>query len=422
MIGTCIATPIFINTCLVFVRLYWFEKRFQHIVQESQRIRRTRERSRTKSEAKEDNDVSRLEHGVNGQRIVVLNDGRRTNGGIYSETIDKGTPDAEAQLKSTSSEDIGPNGSPCQSGEQRGSETHFGLPPGLRANAGFHRNITFADEVVPPSAQHPQSERLPDHRSAEQHIAILERQRNPTDKTTLRIPGPRDFERGLVPEAIPESEGDDNVLSKDSSGEPPAKNDSLSSGSGGDSDPSSELNANDHPANKNITIDEPDHNSQRARAATFSTFNTDHRNGNESPARENFLSTLRQRARTRTFRTFSSLRTAKDEEKEKDLTPYLSWAPTIGRNSAFIGLTEEQREELGGIEYRALKTLAIVLVCKSQMSLERCSIHHVDVSDWIVGYFVGFHLFGMVCLLPWILNSQYYSQLCYRNGVSPSWW
>ena len=39
--------------------------------------------------------------------------------------------------------------------------------------------------------------------------------------------------------------------------------------------------------------------------------------------------------------------------------PYLSWTPTIGRNSAFVDLTEEQREELGGIEYRALKTLAV---------------------------------------------------------------
>jgi Trk-type K+ transport system membrane component len=42
--------------------------------------------------------------------------------------------------------------------------------------------------------------------------------------------------------------------------------------------------------------------------------------------------------------------------------PYLSWQPTIGRNSAFVDLTEEQRDELGGIEYRSLKTLAVVLV------------------------------------------------------------
>lgn len=26
-----VTTPIFVNTCVVFVRLYWFEKRFENI-------------------------------------------------------------------------------------------------------------------------------------------------------------------------------------------------------------------------------------------------------------------------------------------------------------------------------------------------------------------------------------------------------
>lgn len=43
--------------------------------------------------------------------------------------------------------------------------------------------------------------------------------------------------------------------------------------------------------------------------------------------------------------------------------PYLSYVPTLGRNSTFYGLTQNQREELGGIEYRALKTLAFILIC-----------------------------------------------------------
>lgn len=37
--------------------------------------------------------------------------------------------------------------------------------------------------------------------------------------------------------------------------------------------------------------------------------------------------------------------------------PYISFAATVGRNSNFQDLTEEQREELGGAEYRALKIL-----------------------------------------------------------------
>jgi len=42
--------------------------------------------------------------------------------------------------------------------------------------------------------------------------------------------------------------------------------------------------------------------------------------------------------------------------------PYFTFNPTIGRNSLFLGLTEEQREELGGVEYRAVKVLLVVLV------------------------------------------------------------
>lgn len=44
------------------------------------------------------------------------------------------------------------------------------------------------------------------------------------------------------------------------------------------------------------------------------------------------------------------------------LAPYLSYTPSVGRNSQFYDLTEEQRNELGGIEYRSLKTLSWILV------------------------------------------------------------
>ena len=41
--------------------------------------------------------------------------------------------------------------------------------------------------------------------------------------------------------------------------------------------------------------------------------------------------------------------------------PYFTFQRTIGRNSLFVRLTEEQREELGGVEYRAVKLLLKVL-------------------------------------------------------------
>ena len=37
MLIGCVTNPIFINTAVVFVRLYWFEKRFKHIVEELRR-------------------------------------------------------------------------------------------------------------------------------------------------------------------------------------------------------------------------------------------------------------------------------------------------------------------------------------------------------------------------------------------------
>lgn len=46
--------------------------------------------------------------------------------------------------------------------------------------------------------------------------------------------------------------------------------------------------------------------------------------------------------------------------KEIDM-PYLSYTPTMGRNSQFVDLNDEQRDELGGIEYRSLKLLNKIL-------------------------------------------------------------
>jgi len=47
------------------------------------------------------------------------------------------------------------------------------------------------------------------------------------------------------------------------------------------------------------------------------------------------------------------------------VVPYLSFPTIVGRNSVFHGLTEDQLEELGGIEFRALNMLmwAVPLVC-----------------------------------------------------------
>lgn len=76
---------------------------------------------------------------------------------------------------------------------------------------------------------------------------------------------------------------------------------------------------------------------------------------------------------------------------------YLSYMPTIGRNSAFIGLTREQKEELGGVEYRALKALRWVTLV----------------------YFIVMLSIGWVFLIPWTYAQGSYDELIRSYGVSP---
>lgn len=88
------------------------------------------------------------------------------------------------------------------------------------------------------------------------------------------------------------------------------------------------------------------------------------------------------------------------ESKTLDL-PQLTSRVTIGRNSQFYNLTSTDREVLGGIEYRALKLLL----------------------KFILAYFFGLHLFGIVCLLPWIHNApQKYLNWLEECGVGRTWW
>ncbi|ODV81240.1 potassium transport protein TRK1/TRK2 [Suhomyces tanzawaensis NRRL Y-17324] len=101
-----------------------------------------------------------------------------------------------------------------------------------------------------------------------------------------------------------------------------------------------------------------------------------------------------------------------DDDEEDDLdydgpdlskcmsTNYLSWVPTVGRNSTFVHLSEEQKEELGGVEYRAVKLLIKILLC----------------------YYIGFHILAMVLLLAWVLHKPQYMAILRDQGVSPTWW
>ena len=307
-------TPIFIHTFVVFVRLYWFERRFQNIVKEARNFRRSR--SRTRTDALDDTEKGTDEKGVQGRRIVVLHDGATRHGtGPESQFDDhKGSGStSEASEKDRS---------------QRQQTSH---------NVPFHREITFADEVPRHTAESTELPILPQQLTSEQHIAIRENQRNPKDKSTLRIPGPRDFDLGREPEALDLGEDVNDAVRITSL---PTEN------VGGSADMA-------HSAHPNLKLN-------IASFPRLSKRKSESRGMNNAPTEENPPHSARMRPRVGTF---SSLKEWASKENDT-VAPYLSWQPTIGRNSAFVDLTEEQREELGGIEYRSLKTLAVVLVCE----------------------------------------------------------
>ncbi|KAI4680817.1 hypothetical protein J4E81_010001 [Alternaria sp. BMP 2799] len=71
------------------------------------------------------------------------------------------------------------------------------------------------------------------------------------------------------------------------------------------------------------------------------------------------------------------------------------------RRTPTIDLSAMTREELGGVEYRALQVLLKVTI----------------------GYFVGLHTLGVVCLLPWIHNAPAkYQDYLASQGQDKTWW
>ncbi|ROT34443.1 potassium transporter [Sodiomyces alkalinus F11] len=83
--------------------------------------------------------------------------------------------------------------------------------------------------------------------------------------------------------------------------------------------------------------------------------------------------------------------------------PRLSRSVTIGRNSNFFNLTEEDRETLGGVEYRGLKLLLKITSA--------------------VAYFVLGHVLGAICLIPWIHNApSKYRDWLQESGQNETWW
>lgn len=352
-----LTTPIFIHTVLVFIRLYWFEKRFQHVVRDARNLRSSRTRMRTVTEGKEGDDDSqdydRAERGIGGRPIVVL---RNASGDAIHKT---------------------PQGSPVKTPDD-GSDSSRS-PTDTRPIPGEDSNNSSDRED--PGQRTPRlglgSLRVPSQVSPEHHIAFLEHQRK--SKGALRIPSPREYDRGGVPEVLEEEDDDGERITKQTSRE------SNEAREADDQVPPME--------GPHITINEPEITRTRTRQSTFPhmdsrpTFRETKDTSDASPFGRARRGTLNSIVRSLT------------QERDRPTLPYLSWDATVGRNSNFVDLTEEQRDELGGIEYRALKTLAVVLIA----------------------YYVGFHLLGIVCMVPWIMHTHWGS-VVQAAGQGRPWW
>ncbi|KAI0180493.1 potassium transport protein TRK1/TRK2 [Hypoxylon sp. FL1284] len=381
-----LSNPITINSFVVFLRLYWFEKRFQHIAKEARSRRVTISKSRSKAKAT----AAGVERGVNGRNITVMHNtakqARMNNDGTV---LDNYTFNGATRHPPT---------------PMNGSEDALDPKDEEEPQRLSTPQIKFADEVTRSDALELDNGglRLPPKRTDAEHIAILERQRK-ADKSVLRIPGPRDADRGALPEELDDDgpDGPDFASRKrrESSVEGPRR-------------PPSPHRLGSHPERQpTITIEEPVHPRREqhewpeqiaedveAGIHTMGALKPRKPRKKGEKLHPDDTDASATQSRINPLRRIKSVLT---QGKDEDPTPYLSWQPTMGRNSAFIGLSEEQREELGGIEYRSLKTLAVVVII----------------------YFFGYTLFGLVTLLPWILvNNDYYGQIVNAAGQGKVWW
>lgn len=383
--------PITINSFVVFLRLYWFEKRFQHIAREASRNRRSIAKTLSRSNTGE-RDLDGEERGVDGRSIVVMHNTTRGNG-MTAESAQPGTLDEQVEREKErvrSSNESGSEGTSKRDGSNAGVDAE--------KEEGPRPQIKFADQVKPTHARALSGDdRLPAPRRTEEHIAILERQRKADDGAVLRIPGPRDADAGIAPEAVDESDPVTRTLSRRAS--------TFDSRQSQDSHTPNQDDHTDRPR-RNITIAEPhwspipDHVANDAEAAKHTLSSTLRLRtprlfkGNNKKLHEDHQNSSQRRTNT-----LQTIRSALSRDKDETM-PYLSWEATVGRNSMFVDLTEEQREELGGIEYRSLKSLALILTC----------------------YFWGFSVFGIVCLTPWICTNATFGAIVTGDGQGRPWW
>ncbi|KAI5792891.1 cation transport protein-domain-containing protein [Pyronema domesticum] len=353
-----VTTPIFINTVVVYIRLYWFEKRFKNIVS----LSRQPSKARTMSQGAKRDTSSALEQGVGGRNIRVLHRDPAVTESSALENNDSGlisplTGTAPSSIRGVELEKMSESEKSSSTMTEPIASSATSPPPTRGSNLQFELPTPRDNAANAAGAQ------------SNTHIAFLENQKAPNRGKALRIPGPREFEQGGRATEV----DDDDTYTL-------------------------------HPAR---TADEqvagPFRSHSFAQAATNASSFVRRRTtlANILPPVASVLSNAMSPG-TAIYRK-SSIRNMLPRKPtlETQNAPYLSYQPTIARNSQFVDLTDEQRDELGGIEYRSLKLLGKILL----------------------GYYILFHLFGVIGFIGWIYKADP-KHMNYLNslGVSPAWW
>ncbi|KAK2759414.1 low affinity potassium transporter [Arachnomyces sp. PD_36] len=357
-----------INTAVVFVRLHWFEKRFKDIVRLSRqpsKSRQTNMMSNIKVDNHDKGGPGVLEQGNSDMKNAVP----PTVSGLHRD------PNYEMAAQTTQSSGdptLAGTGTPASNGtnaKERDPLIRLGTSSSVAGKGPETPELSKKTTQENVAAEDKETGQTP-QKSGPGHITFAAQTHPaPSSNRALRVPGPRDFERGYnVYEVGDDDAGDDDLIKSISFEEPPAAGPS-----------GSRLGRTLSSTGRILS-----HATSVERAATAAS-NAFIMGG---------LSRRRSNSKTRPSSKSSS-------KANPPPMPYLSYTPTLGRNSQFLDLTEEQREELGGIEYRSLKLLSKITT----------------------GVYFFFHIFGPICLVGWIYNtSRVHQDYLDSIGENNTWW
>ncbi|KAK6339309.1 low affinity potassium transporter [Orbilia javanica] len=404
-----ITNPIIINTGVVFIRLYWFEKRFETIVAQSKTLVSTRRTmSRRKSEGGD-----QAERGVAGRKItVLLNSAKKVGQLVKSEDQTTGG-DKDQQ-------DSGKNGLGGFNGPSRpinfpGLRSHSrsrsdanhqlamrqSKPGGLLPDTVHDSNNDCAIEdddepyhlhTLSPIPAHTELSGILEkggETSAPGHISFAApKPRRRKESEVIVVPSPFDVENrgsGIAHKFVDGGDEDEDKGPKD------------------EEQPLPPVPETPGLVKRAITIDEPTmtrdtmHSNTRQRIRTATSRGSADQNYFLTPASPGV-----HRVLSNNFHRRRGSSPSRGSTKTAEPAPYLPRTLTIGRNSQFNygELTEEEKDELGGVEYRSLRTLGYILV----------------------GYFLFFQVFGIICLLPWIHTQLKYAAIVHEANQNLTWW